>query len=695
MHSMLEAALAYAEMGYPAFPCANQEDPAPLTEHGFKDAVTDLDQIERWWARHPHACIGLATAGLVVIDIDGPANPWLADRPDLRLQLMAAPTSLTPGGGRHHIFRQPADRSWSCTTSRLAECVDTRANGGYIVVPPSRRSDGSYRWIDDCELVAPDRLPEPPTWLVAMLDSLSTDRSGPGSSTTPALGGNPIPSGQRNSTLASLAGTMRRVGMGHAEILAALERTNADRCSPPLPQREVERIARNIARYEPDQLSVAIAENHWDQVFAEPDPEPETPAVHDPGPTPEHLLRVPGFVSEVMDYTLRSAPYPEPSLAFCGAMALQAVLAGRKVRDESDNRTTLYLLGLANSGAGKDFPRKVNQRILVHVGMGDCLGDSFASGEGIEDRLFLSPSVLFQTDEIDGMMTKINQAKDARHESIMNVLLKMYSSTNAVYPMRVKAGKEHGVIDQPCLCVFGTAIPQHYYEALSLKMLSNGFFARMLVLEAGKRRRGQDAKATELPESVLKAAEWWADFRPGSTGNFEKWHPRPRVVGDTAEAADVLRRLRERGDEEYAFAEGRDDQIGMAIWARAYEKARRLALVYACSANREQPIVTVEAAQWAADFVAHQTRRMLFMAGSHVSRNDFDAMAKEMVRVLRAWRDRKGDQPMPEWELSRRLPWKPSDHCEVVRLLRTQRLVECAPSPSKTRPGTIYWLLGT
>ena len=57
-------------------------------------------------------------------------------------------------------------------------------------------------------------------------------------------------------------------------------------------------------------------------------PRPEHP---DPGPASPELFRVPGFVSEVMDHCLATAPYPNVPLAFCGALALQAVLAGRKV----------------------------------------------------------------------------------------------------------------------------------------------------------------------------------------------------------------------------------------------------------------------------------------------------------------------------------------------------------------------------
>jgi len=58
-----------------------------------------------------------------------------------------------------------------------------------------------------------------------------------------------IPNGQRNTTLASAAGTMRRRGMIKAEINAALNVMNQDRCRPPLPESEVTKIGGNVSRY--------------------------------------------------------------------------------------------------------------------------------------------------------------------------------------------------------------------------------------------------------------------------------------------------------------------------------------------------------------------------------------------------------------------------------------------------------------
>ncbi|MFN3485496.1 MAG: bifunctional DNA primase/polymerase, partial [Planctomycetota bacterium] len=330
---MLGAALRYAELGYPVFPCT-PGGKTPLTPHGFKDATTNAGTIRSWWAKHPQANIGIPTAGLLVIDVDGVDNPWPGET-ELSEALARGPVSLTPRGGRHHVFRQPNGKEWKNTTGRIARGVDTRANGGYIVVPPSVVEGKPYRWAETLELdVSPDRLPEPPEWLVAKIDGQGL------SSGDPHPDGNPIPAGQRNATLARLAGAMRRVGMSRDEILAALARANRDRCRPPLSPWEVEKVASSICRYEPDQVIVAVVENHWAQDAAPPDPADEGPkAVSDPGLPPDDLLRVPGFISEVMDYCLATAPYPNPVMAFCGALALQAVLAGRKVRDPGDNRT--------------------------------------------------------------------------------------------------------------------------------------------------------------------------------------------------------------------------------------------------------------------------------------------------------------------------------------------------------------------
>jgi hypothetical protein len=412
------------------------------------------------------------------------------------------------------------------------------------------------------------------------------------------------------------------------------------------------------------------------------------PAVPDPGPMPEELLRVPGFISQVMDECLATAPYPNPVIAFSGAIALQAFLAGRKVRDPGDNRTNLYLLGLAHSSAGKDWPRKINTRILYEIGQATGLGEQFASGEGIQDAMFAHPCMLFQTDEIDGILQSMNKSQDARYENIMSTLLTLYSSANTVFPMRRKAGKElPGVIDQPCLTIFGTAIPNHYYAALSERMLTNGFFARMLILECGKRCAGQEPTIRRVPASILEIARWWAGYSPG-TGNLESWHPVPAIVDHTQEACLALVAARKEAEAEYARAEHCNDPVGTTVWGRVSEHTRKLALLYAISENHQSPEIGKAAIEWAVRFVMHQTRRMLFMAQNHVADNPFEA---ECLKFLQKLRDAP-DRSLPHSVILKRMKIDSRTFQKIAFTLEQRGDITTQTSPTAGRQGHVYAL---
>jgi hypothetical protein len=407
-------------------------------------------------------------------------------------------------------------------------------------------------------------------------------------------------------------------------------------------------------------------------------PQPSTPPVYtDPGVWPDVLFRVPGFVSEVMDHCLATAPYPNVPLAFCGALALQAILAGRKVRDPADNRTNLYVLALAYSSVGKDWPRKLNTTILHRVGMVDALGEKFASGEGIQDSLLRTPSMLFQTDEIDGLLQSINKSQDARHENILGTLLTMYSAANSIFPMRRKAGKEAaGVIDQPCLVVYGTAIPTHYYAALSERMLTNGFFARMLIVESGKRSLGQEPGLIDPSARILETAQWWSDFTPG-TGNLERFHPVPKIVEADTAARRLLTEARVVSEAEYSAAEARGDPVGTTVWGRVPEQIRKLALLYAVSGNHREPVIDATSVRWATEFILHQTRRMLFMAHNHVAENPFHGECLKLLRKLQEAPERQ----LPHSVLLKRMKTDSKTFMSLIETLCQQGEIEIATSP--------------
>ena len=133
-------ALAYADRGWPVFPCqAGHKTPA--TRHGYRDATTDPEQIAAWFSRNPRWNVAIATGepGPDVLDVDehGPAgNGYAAFARLSRAGLLdgAAAYVRTPSGGLHAYFRGSAQRNGHLPAHHL----DFRSRGGYVLAPPSQ-----------------------------------------------------------------------------------------------------------------------------------------------------------------------------------------------------------------------------------------------------------------------------------------------------------------------------------------------------------------------------------------------------------------------------------------------------------------------------------------------------------------------------------------------------------------------------
>ncbi|NCD26547.1 MAG: bifunctional DNA primase/polymerase, partial [Deltaproteobacteria bacterium] len=155
---LLSAALRYAALGLPVFPCSLEKK--PMTTHGHHDATTDPGSIRAMFAPPGVAGIGVPTgpaSGWLVIDRDRHGDvDGIAACHALEQELgPLAPTrhQRTGSGGDQLIYRYPADRRVPCSAGRIAQGVDVRGDGGYIVVPPSRNERGPYTWIRDTEPV--------------------------------------------------------------------------------------------------------------------------------------------------------------------------------------------------------------------------------------------------------------------------------------------------------------------------------------------------------------------------------------------------------------------------------------------------------------------------------------------------------------------------------------------------------------
>lgn len=232
--------------GWQVFPCRFK---APLTANGLLDATTNPQLIKAWAERWPDAGVAIRTgalSGIFVLDVDPRHGGDDSLAALLREHGPLPPTveAITGGGGRHLFFGHPGGYIKN-TENTPRPGLDIRGDGGYVVAAPSIHESGrKYVWEVSSR---PDAAPvaEAPAWLLDLLSRKPEHDSG--AEPLPDL----IYEGGRDGLLTSMAGSMRRRGASENAILAALTVENAARCMPPLPDQQVAKIARSVARYEP------------------------------------------------------------------------------------------------------------------------------------------------------------------------------------------------------------------------------------------------------------------------------------------------------------------------------------------------------------------------------------------------------------------------------------------------------------
>lgn len=167
-------AVAYSNRGWASFPLAANAKKPPKGSHGLKEATTDRAELNEIFSP-PKLNVGIRTgeiSKLVVVDIDchaGGANGhesvgMLAKR-GFMLPMGSAKHGTgmvsTPSGGLHLYYAIPDGVKLKNSSNEVAPGIDIRAEGGYVVAPPSETPNGEYKWKQ-----YPVRLMTAPEWLV-------------------------------------------------------------------------------------------------------------------------------------------------------------------------------------------------------------------------------------------------------------------------------------------------------------------------------------------------------------------------------------------------------------------------------------------------------------------------------------------------------------------------------------------------
>lgn len=233
-----DLAAEYVDSGWSVLP-VRPEEKRPYMANWLQYMKTRAPKamVESWFTNLVGAGVGVVTgriSNMVVLDVESDC-PYPIDE-----LLKKYPTQMVArsGGGGYHLFYQyPTNQTRVSNRVRIFEGADLRADGGFIVLPPTMHPSGNrYEWIKRGPLGA---------FPMALLELQAQPKVQGDGWITEALRG--VSEGGRNDTCARLAGYFFKKGM-NADIVEALLLDWNERNEPPLPVHEVRTTIKSIER---------------------------------------------------------------------------------------------------------------------------------------------------------------------------------------------------------------------------------------------------------------------------------------------------------------------------------------------------------------------------------------------------------------------------------------------------------------
>lgn len=646
----LQAALEYAERGWPVIPlhtvrpdgrCTCNHDDCkspgkhPRIDKGLLNASKDPEKIKSWWGMWPVANIGVRTgpeSGIIVMDIDDEAlaKEAIGDKeiPETLIQ-------ETGSGGKHLIFAYPGKPVKSGT--KIIPGVDSRADGGYIVVPPSNHKSGrQYEWINSFD-IAPA-----PEWWINLIDKTTAPRP---SARTNNPEGSAIFEGSRNASLTSIAGSLRNLGFGYDEILTSLLKRNEVSCRPPLDDKEVEQIARSVSGYAiktPEEEALEKEGSELaDRFFASEQKKKAENIVKakiiKAGPAPEGLIPQDGLLREIYDYVMSISRKEQPLAAIGSAIAVVSTLMNRKYSSYTNLRANVFIATLIPSGQGKDVVMAAVPDLLIKSGAERFVGGEPVSGSAIISALSEVPVRCYALDEYGRYLASVNN-KNANPTKIEigDVLTKIWSCSNKPYTGKEKADRKTNkqiIIKNPFVTVNGVTVPERFWDSISSMDASDGFLGRYIVLNSPDYAKTLFPDHVSPPVSLITRLQALYEYYPQGGNLADVYSPEmevePVVLVPDPEARETWEEIAEK----YSRIAFEKKQFS-SIYNRVAENAMKLAMIFAVSRDMKTPRLSLESITWGAELAIWSAETVVEQIQRCVSDDESEKLSKQIIAII-------------------------------------------------------------
>ncbi len=336
-------------------------------------------------------------------------------------------------------------------------------------------------------------------------------------------------------------------------------------------------------------------------------PASAAPAPRIEGPVTGELLPPPGLVGELAQYIHQAAIRPVPEVALVAALGLVAGIAGRAFYTSGlPTGLNLYLILLAKTGIGKESGKQGINRLLSAIRPSIPMASrfvgptSFASGQALVKHFDERPCFYSVLDEFGHLLKRITAPKASGPEQALHrELLSLYSQSGPDGSIGIQAysDKEKHVpaVHAPSLTIIGDSTPDVFFDCLDSALVQDGLVPRLLVIEYTGGRSSRNRFAGAKPAAAL--VKQFADLvtlalSAEQNGGFAK-----------VELASDAEALLDTFDWECDDHINNGNAAEVQLWNRAHLNALKVASVIAVGCNPHRPIVSVEHARWAVEFV--------------------------------------------------------------------------------------------
>jgi len=631
--SSLDIALAYYDDGYNVVPLQRSNKKPPSFLKGweqYKESRPSRDLVESWFKDRDNLVVALVCGKFVVVDADSPeAMDWVEKN------LPACPFKVITGKGMHYYYNNPENYTTFATrrtnTTPIERLIDIRGVGGLIIAPFNRHANGQvYKPVIIPDWKIHDHTDLPDFTEKEYLQITGIPKIESSQQTAPfSLDG--VLEGSRNDGAARIAGYLISKNVNLEFVRVFLQNWNKNN-NPPLPQQEVDSVVDNVKKTHDRKNQIA-------PLFTQ-----STESIN----RPSDLFSPPGLIQNMFDFCEDIAQVPQPELSLVGALALASVTCGRLYRTNMNNFSSMYFMGVAKSGQGKENIKTFIESILnasEHEKL--VVGDGYTSSGAVHSVLKIRPTQITIMDEFGKRLEAISNAGNTNKEDGIQTLMEAWGRCHGTlrpdnYSLMAvqeeyKEKMMNRVAYKPAITLVGLSVPKNFYGALNSGRIADGFLNRFVVVESNEPRRVGDLKRfTEPPMSVVN----WVNYIRRAKGNLTD-AGRDNAELDISQTVLEFDKQSEELLQDFAreIIKRQDilekDNLEPLL-SRSKEKAMRLALLCTLASSADATKITADITKWAIDYIRYYDLMFIEACRDKVASSATESKIKQVLSFIRS-----------------------------------------------------------